>query len=346
VHAIGVEHEGYAYSPGWYTTAEYQASARLVRALAIGNGVPMDRAHIIGHYQVPNQANGHTDPGPYWDWDYYLSLVRQGATPQQLRGIRADVTTDFTGDAAAHISLFRPSTGQWVVRHRTTVQYGRAGDVPVPAHWVSRSYATYAIYRRASGVWSFHNHASLTYGGEQGDIPVPADYYGTGYAKVAIFRPSSGMWYFRHGQSVRYGRAGDIPVPADYNHDGKVDIAVYRPLDGNWYVHGQATVHYGGEPGDVPVAADFTGYGYARRSIWRPSTQAWYVRGRVAFTTTGSHGIPVAADFDADGITERMVYEPATGAWQHNGGHVGTVLGRQGDIPLPATRRHHGKTVS
>lgn len=179
VHAIGVEHEGYAHSPGWYTDAEYQASARLVRSLAIRYGVPMDRTHIIGHYQVPDQANGHTDPGPYWNWDYYMSLVRQGATPQQVRGIRADVTTDFTGDGAADISLFRPSTGQWVVRHRTTLQYGRAGDIPVPAHWVSRSYATFALYRRATGVWSFHNHPSLSFGGQQGDAPVPADYYGT-----------------------------------------------------------------------------------------------------------------------------------------------------------------------
>jgi len=35
-------------------------------------GVPRDRTHIIGHKDlVPSKD----DPGPYWEWDYYMPKV-------------------------------------------------------------------------------------------------------------------------------------------------------------------------------------------------------------------------------------------------------------------------------
>src|ERR1700730_1001294 len=47
--AIGIEHEGYAYVYGYYTTAEYNASAALAASICSRWGVPLDRAHVIGH---------------------------------------------------------------------------------------------------------------------------------------------------------------------------------------------------------------------------------------------------------------------------------------------------------
>lgn len=75
VRAIGIEHEGYMNQQGWYTEAMYQSSAALVRYITERYGISKDRAHIIGHYQVPNQ--NHVDPGPLWDWNYYMTLVRR-----------------------------------------------------------------------------------------------------------------------------------------------------------------------------------------------------------------------------------------------------------------------------
>ncbi|MDQ2800445.1 MAG: N-acetylmuramoyl-L-alanine amidase, partial [Armatimonadota bacterium] len=85
--SVGIEHEGFAYRPGFYNPVEYEASARLVRAIALRCDIPRDRTHIIGHFEVPNAAhpgrfggsNGHTDPGPYWDWDYFMALIRNDA---------------------------------------------------------------------------------------------------------------------------------------------------------------------------------------------------------------------------------------------------------------------------
>jgi hypothetical protein len=79
--SIGLEHEGYLAKGGaWYTEAMYRSSAKLVRYLADRHGIPLDRAHIIGHDNVPgiapaNVAGMHEDPGPYWDWAHYFELL-------------------------------------------------------------------------------------------------------------------------------------------------------------------------------------------------------------------------------------------------------------------------------
>jgi hypothetical protein len=79
--SIGVEHEGFLTDPGtWYTEAMYRSSARLVRYLAAKYRIPLNRQHILGHDNVPGPTGAyipgmHTDPGPYWDWDHYMSLL-------------------------------------------------------------------------------------------------------------------------------------------------------------------------------------------------------------------------------------------------------------------------------
>ncbi|MFC7978840.1 N-acetylmuramoyl-L-alanine amidase [Streptomyces cinereoruber] len=89
MHSIGVEHEGYAIKEGsWYTEPQYRSSAELVKFLAAKYGVPIDREHIIGHDEVALQTDNrlsslHWDAGPYWDWNYYMSLL---GAPQGDKG--------------------------------------------------------------------------------------------------------------------------------------------------------------------------------------------------------------------------------------------------------------------
>ncbi|MBO0608717.1 N-acetylmuramoyl-L-alanine amidase [Myceligenerans salitolerans] len=80
MHSIGIEHEGFAGTAGWYTEAMYRSSAELVKYLAQRYDIPLDRAHVIGHDQIPGILEGYTqnvhwDPGPYWDWDHYFELL-------------------------------------------------------------------------------------------------------------------------------------------------------------------------------------------------------------------------------------------------------------------------------
>lgn len=98
-HSIGVEHVGFAAFPnGYYTPKLYQRSADLIGWLAAKYRIPLDRAHILTHSDVPggplapdqaitpdNVHDQHWDPGPYWDWNYYWPLL-ETAYSQALKG--------------------------------------------------------------------------------------------------------------------------------------------------------------------------------------------------------------------------------------------------------------------
>ncbi|MFD5185608.1 N-acetylmuramoyl-L-alanine amidase [Streptomyces sp. NPDC058372] len=72
--SVGIEHEGYVDRPQDFTGPMYESSARLTADICLRHGIPVDRTHVIGHIEVPGAD--HTDPGPHWDWDRYLRLVR------------------------------------------------------------------------------------------------------------------------------------------------------------------------------------------------------------------------------------------------------------------------------
>jgi hypothetical protein len=81
--SIGIEHEGSVSDPDAFTPGMYNYSARLTAYLCRKYRIPADRRYIIGHNEVPGCSGGsgggaycHTDPGPYWDWPRYMSLVR------------------------------------------------------------------------------------------------------------------------------------------------------------------------------------------------------------------------------------------------------------------------------
>jgi N-acetyl-anhydromuramyl-L-alanine amidase AmpD len=71
--AIGIEHEFDPRHGIAYTDVEYRSSAALVCAIARRYGIPADRAHIRGHSEIPGAD--HSDPGPTWNWSYYMRLV-------------------------------------------------------------------------------------------------------------------------------------------------------------------------------------------------------------------------------------------------------------------------------
>jgi N-acetylmuramoyl-L-alanine amidase len=113
--SIGIEMEGFAYRPGFYNPVQLEEAARLVREITARHAIPRDRQHIIGHFEVPHPrdptklggSNGHTDPGPYWDWDSFMLLVRHDARligaelPAVIRPgevLPASATFENTGD--------------------------------------------------------------------------------------------------------------------------------------------------------------------------------------------------------------------------------------------------------
>jgi hypothetical protein len=87
--SIGIEHEGYVQDPArWYTDVMYRESAKLTAWIANRHGIPKNRTHIIGHYEVASACNtgGHTDPGSGWNWTKYMSYVN-GTAPTTGTGV-------------------------------------------------------------------------------------------------------------------------------------------------------------------------------------------------------------------------------------------------------------------
>ncbi|MGW0521289.1 N-acetylmuramoyl-L-alanine amidase [Crossiella sp. NPDC003009] len=108
-HSIGLEHEGFAAKGTWYTEAMYRSSARLVRYLAKKYDIPLDRAHILGHDNVPGTTPAtvrgmHWDPGPYWDWAHYFDLL--GAPFHASTGPWAGIVTIKPDYAANHPVMY------------------------------------------------------------------------------------------------------------------------------------------------------------------------------------------------------------------------------------------------
>jgi hypothetical protein len=192
---------------------------------------------------------------------------------------------DFDGDGRSDITVYQHGT--WFILRSsdggiTSVDWGTAQDIPVPADYDGDGKADIAVYR--NGDWFIHRSSdggmtAVGWGIVQ-DLPVPADYDGDGKTDIAVYR--NGGWFIHRSSdggviSVGWGIAGDMPVPADYDGDGKSDIAVYR--NGDWFIHrssdGGVTAVGWGIAGDIPVPADYDGDGKSDIAVYRNGD--WFI---------------------------------------------------------------------
>jgi len=122
-YTIGMEHDGYVSDSTWYSAALYQSSADVVKSITqSGYGIsPLRAAYfpwsrttnynvssipgscvtIKGHQHYPNQT--HTDPGQYWDWDYYYKLLNI-TTPIVTNTNQSGTVTDIGGDTTNYVN--------------------------------------------------------------------------------------------------------------------------------------------------------------------------------------------------------------------------------------------------
>jgi hypothetical protein len=267
---------------------------------------------------------------------------------------------DYDGDRKADLTVFRPSTGDWVSLRSlsgntdyTVRSWGLAGDVPVGRDYDGDGKMDPAVFRPSSGRWlvlqsaaNYNSYVARDWG-LSGDIPVPGDYDGDGRADFAVFRPSAGRWLILLSSSGNasyaiydWGANGDIPVAADYDGDRCTDLAVFRPSTGRWYVlnrmTGASTTRDWGMSGDVPTAADFDGDGKADITVFRPSTGRWFVTSSIDGTYEAldwglSGDVVVPADFDGDGKSDVAVFRPSNGTWYVRG-RFNRSWGASGDV--------------
>jgi N-acetyl-anhydromuramyl-L-alanine amidase AmpD len=198
--SIGIEHEGFAtqYTPGGtyypYTDVMYQKSADLVRYLCDKYNIPTDHndtllpggkltggdpGHIFGHAQVPDPNNPtlgggvshHWDPGPSWDWDRYMQMVKLYATPA---GAWAPSEVH-PGQVFGAVLRFRndanqtwANSGSYPIRIGTAGPLNRVSPFYTAGSWLSVNRPKYlddfSVVRGGTGSFALTMTAPSTYG--------------------------------------------------------------------------------------------------------------------------------------------------------------------------------------
>ncbi|MGP4007051.1 N-acetylmuramoyl-L-alanine amidase [Streptomyces sp. 4N124] len=266
--SIGLEHEGFLANPdAWYTEAMYRTSARLVKYLAAKYGIPLDRQHILGHDTVPGPTTStipgmHTDPGPYWDWQHYFTLLGRpfGTTARAGAGLvtilpdYADHRPAFTGCTAqgkacpAHgssaVRLYsQPDENSALIKDIGLRPSGDASTIDV--NDIGSRVSTgqqYAVAGR-QGDWT-----AIWYLGQKAWFKNPKKQPTAVNASGAVVTPRAGL-----AQIPVYGRAypeagaypADVPAQA-------VSPLPYKLLAGQKYVVGDKV------PGEYYYAVTFT----------------------------------------------------------------------------------------
>jgi N-acetyl-anhydromuramyl-L-alanine amidase AmpD len=200
-HSIGIEHVGVAIEGGTHYTDEmYAASARLVQYLAAQHGIPLDRAHIFGHSEVPGRlpdqhAQMNWDPGVFWDWEHYMALLGAplDATTAPANSTIVTLAPDFANNSPRLTYCYQreafdcravPEQGANFVYLRTApdsdaplVENRYLGDAPTAANnWENKALAGQSFYRVAQqGEWDaiFFGEQQVWFHNPDGSTTVP-----------------------------------------------------------------------------------------------------------------------------------------------------------------------------
>ena len=138
-YTIGIEHEAYGNIWSFFTEEMYRSSADLVRDICsrvaaidghrtfyrdtLDNGTCLNYGvhdlggedactKIRGHQHYPDQT--HTDPGPYWDWNYYYKLINEGTPVTVLEGTEGRLDHRNYGDDERKIWVIRGPEGSTI----------------------------------------------------------------------------------------------------------------------------------------------------------------------------------------------------------------------------------------
>jgi N-acetyl-anhydromuramyl-L-alanine amidase AmpD len=184
--SVGIEHEGFVDNPSWYTDAMYRASAALTRNICQKYGIPMTRSRIIGHSEVPSAT--HTDPGPNWNWTYYMQLVTQTSAWETI--IDNETSGRFTASSRWDTSSFSAQ------RRGADYRFTTPAAVSDPAWYKANipatgNYQIYAWYPANSGYNSSTPYVIATTSGNQ-TVQVNQQINGGTWVSLGIFNLSGG----------------------------------------------------------------------------------------------------------------------------------------------------------
>lgn len=111
-YTISIENEGYSYKDGKgaLTEKQYQTVLKLCKELIKKYNIPVDREHIVGHYEIAPVEKPNC-PGPKFQWDRLMKDLKGEEKP-------ADKPAD--NKAKGTITV---ASGTWNVRKGPGVKY-------------------------------------------------------------------------------------------------------------------------------------------------------------------------------------------------------------------------------
>ena len=182
-YTIGIEHEAYGNIWSFFTPEMYQSSANLLRSICerydtisghrtfymdtLDNGYCLNNGlhslggegaciEIRGHQHYPDQS--HTDPGPYWDWNYYYKLINEGTPINVLEGEQGRLDHTNYGDDERRIWVIRGPEGSTVSIHFDNFHLEQDYDFL----WI---YDGDNVYARKIGRWNTQSPRTVTASG-------------------------------------------------------------------------------------------------------------------------------------------------------------------------------------
>lgn len=188
-YTIGIEHEAYGNVASWFTEAMYQSSANLVRNICarrpiistkrtfchdtLDDGTVLNAGihnlggtgactQIRGHQHYPGQS--HTDPGPYWNWNYYYKQLNPNDEIRAVTGLSGSFT-DSGGDFGNYADNERQLTLIHVPGADSVVLEFSAFDLETDYDfmWI---YAGDNVFAPLLGRWNTHSPNRVVASGE------------------------------------------------------------------------------------------------------------------------------------------------------------------------------------
>jgi len=127
-----------------------------------------------------------------------------------------------------------------VKRSRTTVRFGKNGDLPVAGNWDGVGGWEVGVRRPASAKFLLRmadGSVQRVPLGDFDDLPVTGDWDGDGVTELGVYDQATATFTLlatdaqgtSFPSSVQFGNPGDLPVTGDWDGDGVTDLGVWTP---------------------------------------------------------------------------------------------------------------------
>jgi hypothetical protein len=208
------------------------------------------------------------------------------------------------------------------------IEFGEAGDLPVSGDWDGNGVTDVGVFRPSTGEFVLrvpligNTFSTITIRfGAPGDLPVAGDWNGDGIDTPGVFRPGPVGTFLltntiTNGSApspdlvFSFGITGDLPVVGDWNGDTIDTIGVFR-INGAGEFHlsndfeNSTDIFFNfGTKGDLPLAGDWTGKGFDTPGVFRSGKSTMFLANNfvnvadIFFVFGQSGDKPIAGNWD------------------------------------------------